>query len=261
MLPLGPLLLFVGSLFLFVRLAVPVCRPAVAVRSPAAAVRWPAAAVHTPSVVVHWHYFAPDSRAAIQRALSCTRRIGGTPKATCRAIRLNMRQLLQRSNPAAASASGRSRTPSFHNNPARRKDDHLRAEELHKLADRLRFLFGTDLQPTDALRNLEAELRTTWESRHRILGHLGGGPAGGPMDSDHLLDLGILKADLGVRLARRNNEATAPSRCPPGARRRRAAARPRPGPGAGGRRSQRIGLTDLARRAPDPASSWPGGTP
>ncbi len=77
------------------------------------------------------------------------------------------------------------------------------AGELHELAGRLRFLYGTDLAPSEALRVLEHRLQTTWEARGRILSQLGG--ALDPADAQRLrtdfLDLGILWADLHVRLA------------------------------------------------------------
>ena len=77
------------------------------------------------------------------------------------------------------------------------------AEEIHELADRLRFLYGTELADTEALRALEHRLRTTWEARERILAQLGGGldPAGARRLRTDFLDLAILWADLRVRLA------------------------------------------------------------
>jgi tetratricopeptide (TPR) repeat protein len=84
------------------------------------------------------------------------------------------------------------------------------AEELHDLAERLRFLYGADLEATGALRALELRLRTTWEARDRILAQLGGGVDSGiarRLRTD-LLDLGILWADLRVQLAS-NGEAEA----------------------------------------------------
>jgi serine/threonine protein kinase/tetratricopeptide (TPR) repeat protein len=79
----------------------------------------------------------------------------------------------------------------------------LLAEEIHELADRLRFLFGTDLAGTDSLRTLEHHLRTTWEARGRILTQLGGGldPELARRLRTDFLDLGILWAELRVRLA------------------------------------------------------------
>jgi serine/threonine protein kinase/Flp pilus assembly protein TadD len=77
------------------------------------------------------------------------------------------------------------------------------AEELHELADRLRLLYGTDLPATGALRALELRLRTTWEARGRILAQLGGGldPEIARRFRTDFLDLGILWADLRIRLA------------------------------------------------------------
>jgi serine/threonine protein kinase len=78
------------------------------------------------------------------------------------------------------------------------------ADELHELADRLRFLYGTDVAGLEALRALEARLRPTWESRGRILAQLAGALEPGIEERlrTDFLDLGILWADLRVRLAR-----------------------------------------------------------
>jgi serine/threonine protein kinase/Flp pilus assembly protein TadD len=77
------------------------------------------------------------------------------------------------------------------------------ADDIHELADRLRLLYGTELGTTEPLRSLEARLRTTWEARERILEHLNEAPE--PEIAQRLridlLDLGILGADLRVRLA------------------------------------------------------------
>jgi serine/threonine protein kinase len=74
--------------------------------------------------------------------------------------------------------------------------------EFHELADRLRFLYGTEPVPPDGLRGLEASCRTVWANRGRIAERLDAG-AGElePMVRDDLLDLAILWADLQVRLA------------------------------------------------------------
>jgi serine/threonine protein kinase len=77
------------------------------------------------------------------------------------------------------------------------------ADELHALADRLRFLYGTDIAATEALRTLVFRLRTTWESRERILAQLAGDlePGMAQRLRTDFLDLGILWSDLRVRLA------------------------------------------------------------
>jgi tetratricopeptide (TPR) repeat protein len=81
---------------------------------------------------------------------------------------------------------------------------HQSAEELHDLADRLRLLIGTERAPIDALKVLERRLGRTWESRDRILTELA--PGLDPQLAQRLrtdfLDLGILWADLRVRLAK-----------------------------------------------------------
>ena len=76
------------------------------------------------------------------------------------------------------------------------------AEDFHELADRLRFLYGTDLEATEALQALDRRLRTTWQARDRILGQLRGGlePEIAQRLRTDFLDLGILWADLRVRL-------------------------------------------------------------
>jgi tetratricopeptide (TPR) repeat protein len=77
------------------------------------------------------------------------------------------------------------------------------AADVHDVADRLRFLYGTDLAATEVLRSLEHRLRTTWEARCHILAQLGAGlePETANGLRTDLLDLGILRADLRVRLA------------------------------------------------------------
>lgn len=85
---------------------------------------------------------------------------------------------------------------------ARARRDRL-AGEIHGLADRLRFLYGTDVKPTDDLRNLEQRLGRTWDARGRILAQWDNAPddrLGQRLRTD-LLDLGILWSDLRVRLA------------------------------------------------------------
>lgn len=77
------------------------------------------------------------------------------------------------------------------------------AEEIHELAERLRFLYGAELESTEPLRALDHHLRATWEARDRIVGQLSpelDPEHAGRLKSD-LLDLGILRASLRVRLA------------------------------------------------------------
>ncbi|MHB1562345.1 MAG: protein kinase domain-containing protein, partial [Isosphaeraceae bacterium] len=77
------------------------------------------------------------------------------------------------------------------------------AEEIHGLADRLRFLYGAELQGSEPLRALEHHLRATGEARDRIVEQLApelDPERAGRLRSD-LLDLGILRANLRVRLA------------------------------------------------------------
>jgi serine/threonine protein kinase/Flp pilus assembly protein TadD len=76
------------------------------------------------------------------------------------------------------------------------------ARELHRLADRARFLYGAHDFAPEGLRGLEAGCRALWENRGRIVERLS--PAGGaalePLVRDDLLDLAIFWADLQVRL-------------------------------------------------------------
>jgi serine/threonine protein kinase len=125
------------------------------------------------------------------------------------------------------------------------------ADDIHELADRLRLLYGTDLEATEPLRTLEARLRTTWQARERILAYLNEAlePEIALRLRTDLLDLGILWADLRVRLApegeakaRRNALRTLDDAermfgaSPVLARERR-------------RHAEALGLTDLARAA------------
>jgi tetratricopeptide (TPR) repeat protein len=77
------------------------------------------------------------------------------------------------------------------------------ARELHRLADRVRFLYGADQLAPEALGGLAEHCRSFWETRERIAERLGapGQRALGPAVRDDLLDLAICWADLQVRLA------------------------------------------------------------
>lgn len=77
------------------------------------------------------------------------------------------------------------------------------ARELHRLADRVRFLYG-DLDFTSkGLRSLAPSCRALWEGRQRIVQRLSnnGTSALEPVLRDDLFDLAIFYADLQVRLA------------------------------------------------------------
>jgi serine/threonine protein kinase/tetratricopeptide (TPR) repeat protein len=77
------------------------------------------------------------------------------------------------------------------------------AREVHRLADRIRFLYGTNSVPPAALRGLGASCRGFWEKRTQVLQRLtpeGGGALNPPLRDD-LLDLALFWADLQVRLA------------------------------------------------------------
>jgi tetratricopeptide (TPR) repeat protein len=77
------------------------------------------------------------------------------------------------------------------------------ARELHRLADRARFLYGADDLPRDGLRGLAARCQELWEQRRRVVERLNpdGGSALEPAVRDDLLDLAIFCADLQERSA------------------------------------------------------------
>jgi tetratricopeptide (TPR) repeat protein len=84
------------------------------------------------------------------------------------------------------------------------------ADDLHQLAERVRFLYGTDRFAPAALRGLEARCRDFWAKRRRVVERLGAGKQGlEPAVRDDLLDLAIFWADLQVRLARPDDKAQA----------------------------------------------------
>jgi serine/threonine protein kinase/Flp pilus assembly protein TadD len=85
------------------------------------------------------------------------------------------------------------------------------ARDLHQLADRARFLYGTDRLPPEGLRGLAAACRALWEQRGRVAERLSApkGDALEPTVRDDLLDLAILWADLQVRLAPPSGEEAA----------------------------------------------------
>jgi tetratricopeptide (TPR) repeat protein len=93
---------------------------------------------------------------------------------------------------------------------ARELESHLRrakrgraAEELHAVADRLRFLFDPDSLSPASLRALEAQGRSLWQARGFINDNSGAalGAEGEQRIRTDFLDLAILWVDLKVRLA------------------------------------------------------------
>jgi serine/threonine protein kinase len=84
------------------------------------------------------------------------------------------------------------------------------AQQLHRVVDRLRSLYGADGQPAADVQAVEAHCRSFWDQRLRIADRLGA-----PSVPEHeqvridLLDLGILWSDLRVRLAAGNEVAAA----------------------------------------------------
>jgi serine/threonine protein kinase/Tfp pilus assembly protein PilF len=77
------------------------------------------------------------------------------------------------------------------------------ARELHLVADRLRFLYGVESMPAEAMRSLEARCRTFWERRAWITERLGAGLEAQVRQQvqDDLLDLVILWTGLRMHLA------------------------------------------------------------
>jgi serine/threonine protein kinase/tetratricopeptide (TPR) repeat protein len=78
-----------------------------------------------------------------------------------------------------------------------------KAEELHELADMVRFQYGVDPPPTDEMRTVAARLRAIWNERDLVTSS-----HNGSLDPDQersirtdLLDLAIVWSDLHVRLA------------------------------------------------------------
>jgi serine/threonine protein kinase len=72
------------------------------------------------------------------------------------------------------------------------------AEELHALADQMRFLYGSELPPLAEARRLEEQCRNLWDRRQLILEHC---QSNRPTVKTDLLDLAILWIDLRARLA------------------------------------------------------------
>jgi serine/threonine protein kinase/Tfp pilus assembly protein PilF len=78
------------------------------------------------------------------------------------------------------------------------------ARELHGLAEQIRFLYGADSLPVQAMAGLEARCWLLWTNRERILNQLGlapGATTGVEQARTDLLDLAIFWTDLRVRLA------------------------------------------------------------
>src|SRR5205823_6317676 len=77
------------------------------------------------------------------------------------------------------------------------------AQELHRLANRIRFLGGAEPFPAGGLRGLEASCRSFWDNRVRIVERLMPDEAVAlePAVRDDLFDLAIFWADLQACLA------------------------------------------------------------
>jgi serine/threonine protein kinase len=86
----------------------------------------------------------------------------------------------------------------------------LAAQELHQLADRMRFHYGSPLPPAQ-LRALEGQCRRLWDRRAEIVGKLesSADPLIREQIQNDLLDLAILWTDLSVRLATAKEETAA----------------------------------------------------
>jgi tetratricopeptide (TPR) repeat protein len=85
------------------------------------------------------------------------------------------------------------------------------AHELHRLADRARFLYGAEDLPPAGLRGLAARCQELWEQRGRVVERLkpDGGSALEPAVRDDLLELAIFCADLQERSALHSGEDAA----------------------------------------------------
>ena len=92
----------------------------------------------------------------------------------------------------------------------RRAEQGQAAQELHQVADHMRFLYGSSLPPAP-LRLLEGQCRRLWDRRNEILGRLqsDADPQIQEQIQADLLDLAILWTDLCVRLAPAEEAAAA----------------------------------------------------
>jgi serine/threonine protein kinase/Flp pilus assembly protein TadD len=80
-------------------------------------------------------------------------------------------------------------------------------QELHLLADRVRYLYPFDTLPGPALRELEASCRKAWANRGPIRERLAVGPAAEDVQAD-LLDLALLGAELRARCAQADDRTS-----------------------------------------------------
>jgi serine/threonine protein kinase/Flp pilus assembly protein TadD len=85
------------------------------------------------------------------------------------------------------------------------------ARELHRLTDRVRFVYGVPDLPPKHLRAIAPSCRALWEGRMRVVERLSPNGTVGiePAIRDDLLDLAIFCADLQVRLAPPSGKSTA----------------------------------------------------
>jgi tetratricopeptide (TPR) repeat protein len=80
----------------------------------------------------------------------------------------------------------------------------LVAQELHRIADRFRIVYGYDDIPIATLAPLDEQIRIFWDRRQEILDKLGESVHGSLREQvkRDLLDLAILESNLGIRLAK-----------------------------------------------------------
>jgi tetratricopeptide (TPR) repeat protein len=87
---------------------------------------------------------------------------------------------------------------------ARQAEQARTTAELHRVADRVRFLCGADLPPLDRIRDLEKQCWVIWERRDEIIEHLSRSDS--PQTNEgiqaDLLDLAIIWTELHVQLAK-----------------------------------------------------------
>ena len=98
-----------------------------------------------------------------------------------------------------------------------------KADELHQLAEVIRFRYGLALPPSEEARSLIKVGRVIWDGRDRLIQPLATRDETPPNDRIRrdLLDIIVLWADLGAQLAPADSSQPRPSKRPFGSSRRR----------------------------------------